>query len=275
MSWRANVVVVVLGAIVAAGCGERSEPVGPASELFPLTIVNGERPLTIAARPERIVVLHGGAERILEALGAPAVASNVAADEVEVLDPDLVLAPSTADANELSQAERAGAPVYVTPDTSIPEIERAITQLGMILAEPAAARRVIRDIERRRRRVARQLRGRSRTTVFIDLGRRRSASDRTLIGGLIREARGRNAAGDVGTGAPVTVAQLLDWDPEVYVSAGGATLAELKKGVRTRKLRAVRNGRVVLVDPRLLVAGPGVGRGLEALAGALHPDAVR
>jgi ABC-type Fe3+-hydroxamate transport system substrate-binding protein len=246
--------------------------VGPASDLFPLTITNAERPLTIAAPPERIVVLDGGAAAIPEALGARVVASNVAAGEAGVLDPDLVVAPSSASDTALSQAAAAGAPVYVTPDTSITEVERAISQLGQIVAEPTAARQLVRDIELQRRRVARQLRGTRRTRVFLDLGRRRSATDQTLIGDLIREARGRNVAT---SGAPMAVAQLLALDPEVYVSAGGATLADLKRGARTRKLRAVRNGRVEHVDPKLLVAGPDLGRGLEALARALHPDAVR
>ena len=150
----------------------------------------------------------------------------------------------------------------------------AAQERGHAAAMPTSGLRaeLVRDIEERRRRVARQLRGIPRQRVFLDLGRRRSASDQTLIGDLIREARGQNLAT---SGAPVTVGQLLALNPDVYVSAGGATLAELKKGVRTRKLRAVRNGRVELVDPKLLVAGPDIGRGLEALARALHPDAVR
>jgi ABC-type Fe3+-hydroxamate transport system substrate-binding protein len=69
--------------------------------------------------------------------------------------------------------------------------------------------------------------------------------------------------------------QLLARDPEVYVSAGGATLDQLRKGAKTRKLKAVRSGRVVVVDEKLFLPGPDIGRGLEALAQALHPDAVR
>ena len=92
---------------------------------------------------------------------------------------------------------------------------------------------------------------------------------------MLREAKGLNRAGDVTGRTPVTIQQLLAWNPAVYVSAGGATLEQLKKGVRTRTLQAVRNRRVESVDPALLVAGPEIGRGLVALARALHPDAVR
>lgn len=271
-----SAVAVLLG-LVATACGERAEPVGPPSELFPLTVTSAERPVTIAAPPERVVVLKGGPEAILEAIGAGdrVVAFDVAASDLGGRDPELVVAPSTADERSLSQAAASGAPVYVTPDTSITEIERAITQLGLIVAEPSAARRLVRDIEQRRRHVARRLRGLPPTRVFVDLGGRRSAPHGSLLGDLLREARGLNVAGDASGGLRIGVAQLLELDPEVYVTAGGATLEQLRKGVRTRNLTAVRRGRVVTVDGRLLQPGPDIGRGLEELARAIHPDAFR
>ena len=267
--------LIVACGLVAVGCGERSEPVGPAEELFPLTITTAERSLTIPSPPRRIVVLEGGSESILEALDAPVVASNVAVSDLEGLRPDLVVAPSTTSERALSKAAAAGAPVYVTDDTSITEVERAVTQLGLIVAEPAAARRLVRSIEQRRQRLGRLLRGRPRTTVFVDLGDRETASDNTLVGDLIREARGRNVGGGVPEGLPVPVEELLALDPQVYVSVGGSTLKQLRRDARTRRLRAVRSGRVHVIDERLLSATPAIALGLERLARALHPDAFR
>jgi ABC-type Fe3+-hydroxamate transport system substrate-binding protein len=259
--------------LVVVGCGERSEPVGPPEDLFPLTITTAERSLTIPSPPRRIVVLEGGSESILEALGAPVVASNVAVSDLEGLRPDLVVAPSTASETALSKAAAAGAPVYVTQDMSIAEVERAVTQLGLIIAEPSAARRIVRSVEQRRQRLGRLLRGRPRTTVFVDLGDRETASDNTLVGDLIREARGRNVGGGVPEGLPVPVDELLALDPQVYVSVGGHTLKQLRRDARTRRLRAVRSGRVHVIDERLLSATPAIARGLDRLARALHPDA--
>jgi ABC-type Fe3+-hydroxamate transport system substrate-binding protein len=259
--------------LVAVGCGERSEPVGPAEELFPLTVTTAERPLTIPSPPRRIVVLEGGSESILAALDAPVVASNVAVADLEGLRPDLVVAPSTTSDRVLSRAAAAGAPVYVMHDTSITEVERAITQLGLIVAEPSAARRLVRGIEQRRQGLDRRLRGTPRTTVFVDFGGRLTASDNTLVGDLIRETRGRNVAGGVPEGLPVPIGELLALDPDVYVSVGGHTLKQLQRGARTRRLRAVRSGRVHVIDRRLLSADPAIAQGLERLARALHPDA--
>jgi iron complex transport system substrate-binding protein len=274
-----RIVAVLACALTAAACGERSEPVGAAAELYPLTVTTEDRPLTIPAPAKRIVVLDGGAEAILEAIGAGdrVVGSSVKVEDLPELRPDLVVAPSGAEEQTLSQADAAGAPVYVTPDRSVTEIERAITQLGLIVAEPAAARRRVRDIERRRQRLNRVLRGVRPTTVFVDRGGFTSASDSSLIGDLIREARGRNVAGDVPDGLNLTVRQLRARDPEVYVTVAGAgaTLKQLRRGPRTKKLQAVRNGRVVTIDEQLLMPGPSIGVGLEVLARALHPDAVR
>ncbi len=273
------VFAIVVCALAAAACGERAEPVGPATELYPLTITTAERPLRIPSPAKRVVVLDGGAEEILDAIGAGdrVVGSSVAAADIAALRPDLVVAPSATDDKTLSEAAATGAPVYVTPDASITELERAITQLGLILAEPAAARRRVEDIERQRRRVARLLEGVGPATVFVDRGGFASASDSSLIGDLIREAHGRNVAGDVPDDLPLSVKQLRAIDPEVYVTVAGAgaTLKQLRKGPRTRKLKAVRTGRVVTIDQRLLSPGPGVGAGLAALARALHPDAFR
>ncbi len=273
------VVAVLACVLLATACGERSEPVGAPIELYPLTVTTQDRPLTIPAPAKRIVVLDGGAEAILEAIGAGdrVIGSSVDVADLPGLRPDLVVAPSDTDEKTLSQADAAGAPVYVTPDRSVTEIERAITQLGLIVAEPSAARRRVRDIERHRQRVDRLLRGARPTTVFIDRGGFTSASDSSLIGDLIREAHGRNVAGDVPDGLNLTVRQLLARNPEVYVTVAGAgaTLKQLRRGLRTKKLQAVRKGRVVTIDERLLMPGPSIGVGIDALARALHPDAVR
>ena len=273
------VVAVLACVLLATACGERTEPVGAPIELYPLTVTTQDRPLTIPAPAKRIVVLDGGAEAILEAIGAGdrVIGSSVDAADLPGLRPDLVVAPSDTDEKTLSQADAAGAPVYVTPDRSVTEIERAITQLGLIVAEPSAARRRVRDIERHRQRVNRLLRGARPATVFIDRGGFTSASDSSLIGDLIREAHGRNVAGDVPDGLNLTVRQLLARDPEVYVTVAGAgaTLKQLRRGLRTKKLQAVRKGRVVTIDERLLMPGPSIGVGIDALARALHPDAVR
>ncbi len=271
---------------VVSGCGERSEPVGPASALYPITVTSGDRPLVISRPPRRIAVLDPPAGRILTALGAGGriagmplgPAGRVRLDRLRRLHPDLIVAGSNADEVELSRAASVtGASVYVAPSRSLQEVQRAISQLGLITARPAAARRLIRRIEQERRRVAARLKGRQRVTVFVDLGFFTTASDQSLIGDLIREAGGANVAPDLPAGVPIPLRDLLSENPQVYVtlSDSGTTLTGLRRHRQARRLSAVRAGRFVTLDARLVEPGPLVGRGLRALARALHPDAFR
>ncbi len=254
-------------ALVGTGCGERAEPVGAQTDLYPITIAAADdRSFTIRAPARRIAVLDRGARAILVALGAGGRIIDV--DN----QPDVVVAPSTTDDAVLSQFETDGLTVYGMPDTSIREIERAITQLGLITASPAAARGLVRDIERRRAAVAAWVGDRPRVSVFVDLGRFRTASDQTLVGDLLREAGGRNVAAG---GGPFDVKQLVALDPSVYIATtdSGTSLATLRRHPRARRLGAVGRGRVVVIDSRLLEPGPAIGKGLQQLAEALHPGA--
>ena len=270
---RARVLGATLGGglvLLASGCGERAEPVGVQTDLYPVTITAADdRAFTIRAPAKRIAVLNRGTRAILAALGVDARIGGV--DN----RPDLVVAPSATDSATLSQIAAEGVAVYVMPDTSVREVERAITQLGLITAEPAAARRLIRDIERRRAVVAARLRGLSRQSVFVDLGRFTTASDQTLVGDLLREAGGRNVAAQTTGGGSFDVKDLVAHSPGVYIatSDSGVSLATLRKHPEARLIGAVRSGRVVVVDSRLLEPGPAIGRGLERLAEALHPGA--
>jgi len=270
----------------AAACGERSEPTGPPAKLYPITITSGDRPLVIRRPVRRIAVLDPAADRIVRALGAAGSIAGapftpggrIRLKRLRALRPDLIVAEAVVEENELSRAAAAtGAPVYVAPGSSLREVERAISQLGLLTARPVAARRLVRRIEARRRLVAARLAGRPRVSVFVDLGFFTTASDQSLIGDLLREAHGRNVAGDAVAGVPFDLRELRALDPDVYIalSDSGTSLDTLRKNARTRRLRALRSGRFLTVDAALLEPGPRVGDGLLALARLLHPDAFR
>ena len=274
-------------ALLSSACGERSEPRWADADVYPVTIVDAsDRVVRIRAPARRIALLDPSLGQILRALGAGdrivgipvSRTGSLRRGALERLDADIVLAPSALEPSVLSHAgAAAGAPVYVVPDTSILEVERAITQLGLVTGEPAAARSRVHAIEARRRAVAARLAGRALTTVFVDVRDFEGASDQTLIGDMVREARGRNVVGG-GVGADLFgMGDLLRADPSVYIatSDSGETLRTLRLDPQARRLTAVRRGRVVIIDSRLLTPGPAIGVGLERLARALHPDHVQ
>jgi iron complex transport system substrate-binding protein len=276
----------LLLAVVAVACGERAEPIGPGARVYPVTILDdADRPVTIVQPARRVALLDPSLEPLFTALGAgsqiagtPVTAGGaLRADRLARLQPDLVVAAPGEDDALLSKAARiAKAPVYVLPGTSIREVERGITQAGLITGRPLAARQLVHRIETARRTVRAHLDTRRLTSVFVDIGGFRGATDQSLIGDLVREARGRNVSGRGGISPIAGVSEIVRANPEVYVAlaSSGTDLGTLRDDKRARRLAAVRNGRVVVIADRLLTPGPAIGRGLVALARALHPDAM-
>jgi iron complex transport system substrate-binding protein len=266
----------------ATACGERSEPTGAEAPLYPVTITTGDRPISIAEPARRIAVLDATSEEIVRKLGAGrrivGSAPSAATSILRRLKPDLIVASDTVDERTLSRAAAAThAEVYSAPGDSIRQVERAITQLGLLTGTAVQARGLVREIERKRRAVDVALARTPIVTVFVDTGLMTTAPDQSLIGDVIREAHARNVAGSAAAAGPVDPAELARLDPDVYVVTSDTmtTLADLRRSPQTRRLRAVRQGRFVVLDESLLVPGPRIGDGLAQVARLLHPDAFR
>jgi len=279
---RVAALVAVALLLVATACGERKEPTGPDAGLYPVTVTT-ERPIVVDAPARRIAVLDAGAASILDGLGVGRrVVLRETDDTIDVravrrARPDLIVASPGANERDLSAAaSRNRARVYTTPGDSIRQVERAITQLGLLTGTPVAARRLVQRIENRRRQVADRLAGVADVSVFVDTGFLNTVPDQSLLGDVLREAHGTNIFGANAEAGPVDVGDLLRLDPQVYLATSDAevTLKDLRSG-RTRKLRAVKNGRFAIANVALLQPGPRIGDGLLQVARLLHPDAFR
>lgn len=252
--------------------------------LYPVTVQSGDRPVVVARPAQRVAALDKPAEDIVTALGAgsrlvlraPETRIDFAA--LKRAKPDLIVASAGADERDLSRAASlTHAEVYVAPGDSIRQVERAITQLGLLTGDPVAARRLVRHIEQQRRRVAARLARQPDVTVFVDTGLFTTVSDQSVIGDVIREAHGRNVAGAAAESGPIDLADLLRLDPDVYLATSDTdlTLADLRRSPQARKLRAVKEERFVSANADLLEPGPAIGEGLAEVARLLHPDAFR
>jgi iron complex transport system substrate-binding protein len=292
--------VLVASALAVAGCGERSEPVGELEAGYPVTVRGGgDSETEVRARPERIVALDPGSAELLAALGVadrvvgvPAGTTEasfpdaeevvrrtgqVAVDHVVRLDPDLIVAAAGVDTVELSRAEReTGAAVYLQPATSVDEVERAALELGLLLGEAVRGRQLAAEIARETAAVEELVAGEPIVTVFVDTGFYITVPERSLLGDLIRRARGESVAGEAPGPDPFPPAELVELDPDVYVvtSESRTTLAQLRRNPTLRDLTAVREGRFVELPSELVMrAGPRAAEALRTVAGALHPDA--
>ena len=113
-------------------------------------------------------------------------------------------------------------------------------------------------------------------TVFVDTGLFVTVPRRSLLGDLIRRARGQSVAGPRPGLEPFPLGRLAQLDPDVYlaISDTRVTLARLRSNPKTKRLRSVREGRVHILPVTLVTtAGPRVPEALAAIAHALHPEA--
>lgn len=294
------IATIVLVGLLSAGCGQRSEPTGELEQPYPVTVQGADdQPVTVDALPERIVALDAGSAELLDALGAgerlvgaPAgvrladrrkvaevVKENGQIDVARVakLKPDLIVAAADTDPVDVAQAERrTNATVYIQPSRSVEDVERAVLELGFLIGRPVDARQLAGSIEQSLAETESRLEGVEPVSTFVDQGFFVTASNRSLLGDLVERAHGTNVAGDYAGLGPFPVAQLRRADPDVYLATSDSdvTLATLEKDPQTRKLRAVTDGRVVVVPSDLVTrAGPRIAQALETVAAALHPDA--
>jgi iron complex transport system substrate-binding protein len=279
--------IAALGAamlLCATACGERSEPTGANVNLYPVTVQSGDRPLVVTHPATRIAALDKATEDIVGALGAGsrivvhAPENRIDFRALKRAKPNLIVASQGTDERDLSRAgSLTHAQIYLAPGDSIRQVERAITQLGLLTGDAVAARRLVRHIEAKRRMVDTRLAREPEVTVFVDTGLFTTVSDQSLTGDVIREAHGRNVAGAAAEGGPIDLADLLQLDPDVYLvtSDTNLSLADLRRNPQARKLRAIKEGRFVTANADLLEPGPAIGEGLAEVARLLHPDAFR
>jgi iron complex transport system substrate-binding protein len=292
----------VAAALLGAACGERSEPLGTLAQTYPVSVHGaGDRSTILKQRADRIVVLDPGPTETLLELGVGArlvgvpeglargEAENasqvvrrtgqVDVDAVVRLKPDLIVATSAIDELDLARAQReSGGAVYVQPDNSILNVEQGAIDLGFLTGEAARARRLVGKIEVQVARVEDRMTEVAPVSVFIDTGFFITVPERSLLGDLVRIAKGQSIAGTSPDQGAFPVRDIVKANPDVYLATSDAevTLAGLRKQDGMSKITAVRRHRVEIV-PVGLVTRPGgrIGQGLIAVAKALHPDAFR
>jgi iron complex transport system substrate-binding protein len=292
---RRAVPLLLFVAVVASGCGARSEPLGPLEQEYPVRVEGaGDRAAVLTAPAERIVVLDPGSAELLAAIGAgerlvgvpagldeelpdavPVVRSTgqVSVDEVIRLEPDLIVATPAVDQVDIARAEReSGALSYIQPASSVDDVVRGAIELGFLAGQAAAARTLAGSIREDVARVERRVAGMAAVPVFIDTGFLITVPERSLAGDLVRRARGQSVAGPNPGPEPFEACEVARLEPAVLllvVESGRAA-----GGPSFRDCPGEANIRVERIPADLVLRpGPRLGEALEAVARALHPDA--
>jgi iron complex transport system substrate-binding protein len=257
--------------------------------------------LTIAASPRRIVSLNPATTELFFTLGAgdrlvgrthydlypvaaeavPDLGNGMRPNVEAVLGarPDLVVLYASNENREAARRFRAAGVATLTLRVDrIAEFRRAVTILGQVLGDTTAARIVVDSVTATLDRVRSATKGLKRPTAFWKAW----DSPVIAIGGgsflteLVDVAGGTNIYGDdPRPSLDVTIEDVVRRDPDV-VLAGPESAERMRAAPAWRALRAVRDGRVMIVDTTL-VGRPGVrlGEAAVSLAQLLHPGAVK
>jgi iron complex transport system substrate-binding protein len=300
-SSRLFVLGFLLVAFASAGCGERAEPLGTLQQSYPVTVQGaGDQPTVLQGRAQRIVALDPGSAELLVALGAGDRLVGVPAgvrvrgakpervvrrtgaidvDEAVGLKPDLIVATQTADQLDVARIQRAAdAAVYIQPASSVRNVEQGAIDLGFLVGAAPEARQLVSRIQQDVTTIQQKLADVQPVSVFVDTGFFITVSDRSLLGDLVKRAKGTSVAGPSPGPGPFPLADLRDANPQFFLATSDSdtTLESLRANPVTADLAAVRKKRVVVVPSQLVNrAGPRVAQGLEAIARALHPDAFK
>jgi iron complex transport system substrate-binding protein len=290
---------LLLAVLAGAGCGERSEPVGALSQPYPVTVQGaGDRPTVLQARAERIAALDPGSAELVAALGAGdrlvaapygvrvpkagrvvSPTGDIDVDQTIALKPDLVIATQTADQLDVARIQReTNAAVYIQPAASIRNVEQGAVDIGFLVGEAARGRELAGKMQHDVDAIQQKLTGIQPVTVFVDTGFFITVPDRSLLGDLVKRAKGTSVAGPGPGLGPFPLAELRRKDPQYFLTTSDSetTLHSLQEDPVTAGMQAVRKKRFVVLPAALVArAGPNVAHGLEAIARALHPDAFK
>ena len=293
MHRRPPALALLTAAALAAGCGERAEPLGALPQSYPVTVRGaGDEPTVLAAPPRRIVALDRGSAALLGRLGvgsrlvgAPGRAPRIARGNGQIdvgavvaLEPDLIVATAAANALDVAEArEETGAAVYVQPSASVVDVQRGTIELGFLVGEAAAARRLVGEMRREIARIEARLKGVPPVRVFADAGFSTPVRERSLLADLVRRAGGRLVP-EPAAAEGLRACEIAALEPDVILSLSDnpVNARAFARAVRRCRPRPRFDGRFAVVPaPLATEAGPRVPGALETVARALHPDAFR
>lgn len=239
---------------------------------------------------ERLVAVDSTSRHLpqLQALPVIGYQRQLAAEGILALAPDLLLGTEEmGPLPVLTQLRAAGVQVVVLPATAeLPVLESNLQRLGELLGQPQkgeqAAQAFRQRLQQQQAWIATAAQQQTAPGVLLLLGHAGAsplvAGQGTLGDWLISQAGGRNLVAHQSYKA-LSVEALVALDPEVLLIADrslqgeAARAALLQQNPALAGTRAVREGRVLLVDPTLLTGGlgPRLPDQLAVLAAAFYP----
>jgi iron complex transport system substrate-binding protein len=286
---------------LAAGCRETEVSRAVTAAAAPNAGGCAAAPVEARGAARRVVALLPAAAEIVVALGAadrlvartdydthpalvglPSVGGGLtpSLERLALLRPDLVVTwPDNASRALVPHLRALGAEPLAVETETVEDVLWTACELGRRVGRLAAADSLVRALRAELDAVRRAVEGRPPPSVLYVVWHDPPtvAGHGSFIDALVGIAGGRNAFADArGLWPQVSLEAVVDRQPDVLVlprAEGGPSAADLARAPGWRELRAVRDGRVVLVDRDLFHRpGPRLGQAARRLAEGLHPE---
>ncbi|MBI5699686.1 cobalamin-binding protein [Candidatus Saganbacteria bacterium] len=192
-------------------------------------------------------------------------------EKVIALKPDLVLMLEDAQRPDIEKLKKFKLPVVTVNPHNVDEVLDTIKRIGEITGTKERAEEIVFDIQARLNEVKRKASGHSRPKVFLVVGYRPliTTGPGTFVGNILKLSGGDNIVLNSRSPYPEwSFETLIEADPEVIVIMDGVVeQREVLSDKRWAGLSAVRNNRIVFIDPDIISRpGPRVIKAIELLA---------
>jgi iron complex transport system substrate-binding protein len=195
--------------------------------------------------------------------------------EILSASPDLVLASVPYRLESLAAILKCGVPVLTLAPHSLSDIYQDIRLLGSILHVPERAEAVIDEMHSALAATERAVQSAETPLVYCEEWGKPLIHSQSWVAELVAAAGGR-FLGTPGSVTDAAAVAALDPDVLVFAWCGAGDRVPLARVIERRQwqsLRAVQNGRVFCIpDEFLNTPAPTLLQGLQALAGAIHPQ---
>lgn len=183
----------------------------------------------------------------------------------------------------IQQLRDAGIPVFVVKNASnFEETYDSIKTIGKITNRSAKADQIVEDMKAKVKDVQAKVADVKKRNVFVensDEPEIYTAGKDTFMQEILNLANVKNVADDQSGWFKIDLEEIIKRDPDVYLITYNYVpniVEKVKKRQGFKDLKAIKNDRVVQVDPdKTSRPGPRLAEGLEEVAKAVYPEAFK
>lgn len=275
----------------------------PGETVYPITVTDATgTELTLEKAPTAIVTLVPSETETIFAIGAgesvvgvdewsnyPEEAAAVAKvgdmttniESVVALNPDLILASSSMNADAIAKLRELNLNVYATNPKTYDEVVAKIEEVGKMVNKQSEAAEVANRMREVKEQVVSAVKDAEKKKVYLEFSPGYTVGSGEFLDELVTLAGGINIAAAQPGWFEVNAEEVITQNPEIIIYPDfGEEKSSIVAGIEARPgwdaIDAVKNNRLVKVanDP-LVRVGPRLADGLLEVAKAIHPELIK